>query len=229
MAESKQQLSNAESGDEKAAMEFTDMCDNVIDIILCNLELDDLANVSDTDQRPRNIAASVFSRKYTHRLMSFDAFHHSYEMTNERIEAVMQDHFVYYIKIPIIRIHDAKIRFKLLRNFGKFIKFIRIQCDFLKSNEFRVKIQTAMKNLFEYVLEYCTDSVKVLEMHYYPFFTLTAVDCAEHEIAIGIWKNWDADALRLMPNIRNHDLTGVPTTLEHHFPHLKHVRVNTQM
>lgn len=52
------------SDDENILMEFEGMCDNVINIILHNLDAEDLANFSDTNNRSRNIAASVFFRKF---------------------------------------------------------------------------------------------------------------------------------------------------------------------
>ncbi|XP_055307764.1 ubiquitin-like domain-containing CTD phosphatase 1, partial [Sitodiplosis mosellana] len=51
---------------------FDDLCDDVIDSILYLLELQDLAYVSDVNKQLRNIAGSVFSRKYGNHLISID-------------------------------------------------------------------------------------------------------------------------------------------------------------
>lgn len=98
---------------------FDDMCEDVIDMILCCLKLEDLANVSDTSRRLRSIAGSVFSRNHTNQLVSIDCFDPSDEMGRADIYVIYKDK-------PVVRIADAKVWFRLLRNFGSFIKYIRI-------------------------------------------------------------------------------------------------------
>lgn len=212
------------------------MCDHVIDIILCNLELKDLANVSDTSGRLRNMAASVFLRKHSHRLISLDAFYHLRGITKFglALARARQNCNIHCRSKLGVRIRDANIWFKLLRNFGKFIKRISIQFEEWGSYEFHVKIPNAMKNLFEYVLEYCTDSLELLDLHYYPYFTLkkplpnlrefNVFGHVEYGNFNSVWKHWDInDALELIPNIRSLTLSCVPRALQKPFPRLERV------
>lgn len=109
------------SDDEATPIEFNDLCDNVINIILCDLELQDLANISDTNSRLRNIAASVFSRRYGNHVISFGV---SIE-PDSAIRELRIDQLRLFKNKMIPKIYEITIWFKILRNFGKFIKFIR--------------------------------------------------------------------------------------------------------
>lgn len=218
------------SDDEKSPMEFSDMCDNVIDIILGKLELDDLANISDTNKRLRGIAASVFSRKYGNHLLSIDAFVHNLDLSESMIGHYKR--FEPCIKnIPTIRISNAKIWFKLLRNFGDCLRFLRIDCGFnFNPSELNVKIPNAFKNLTVYILEYCTDSLEKLETHDYPLFYLNKPwnkldelyeNCSKREI-----ENPNTQALELMPNLKSLNLSYAPESLQNHFPKLECVKID---
>lgn len=162
-----------QSHNEKTPTGFNDMCDNVIDLILCHLQLEDLANVSDTSKRLKNIAGSVFSRRHGHRLISFDAFHHSHDVSELEREMREKTTKNYCKNKAIVRIHDAKIWFKLMRNFGGSIQFMRIECVCkVNSNVPVTNIPIAYENVIKYVFEYCSDSLEVLELKGYPFMLL---------------------------------------------------------
>lgn len=218
------------SDDGKTSIEFNDMCDNVIDIILCYLELEDLANFSDTNQRFRKIAGSVFSRKHKNSLISFDTFHYSHESELwppcKNLLAILHSK-----QKPIVRIINAKIWFKILRNFGEFTKFIAIYCDYIK--ERTTKIPNALIGLNEYIHKYCTDSLETLELHCYKYFTLNkpltklrefvATSNLDDHGSIEAWKYWNLATLQLMPNLRSLDIQGVPIALDKYIPQLKRV------
>lgn len=115
-----------------------------------------------------------------------------------------------------IGITDAKIWFKLLRNFGEFIEFLHIFAK-LNTNYDKftttTKIPNALKNLNKYVNEYCTDSLEVLELQQYSYFTLNNplpwlqefnVDCGVH------CEHWNTDALKFIPNLRSLNILCVP-------------------
>lgn len=204
-------------------------------IILYNLALDDLANIADTNKRLKNISASVFCRKYGDRLISFDAFHYQYDIHELWLEILKQDVLKICKRKKIIGVSKANIWFKLLRNFGEFVKFIRIQCAPKESYELKCKLPIALKNLFQYVLQYCTVSLEILELHSYPFFTLNKPlnkhqefnirNCFE-DIGNGKPKQWNPELLNLMPNIRSLNMNCDPKTLEKHFPKLERVTLS---
>lgn len=214
----------------RTPMEFNDMCDNVIDIILCNLKLEDLANVSDTNQRLRNIAGSIFVRKYGNHLMSIDTFHYS----NEINEGFKYSQSVVRIESkprPIVRISDAKIWFKLLRNFGQFTKYIAIQCDY--TTKHTTNIPDALKNLNNYIHEYCTESLEILELRKFLFFALNKPLTKLHTfIAFGHRDDpenieaWNSKTLHFMPNLRSLNILDVPIALENHLPQLERFTMN---
>lgn len=207
------------SDDKNTRIEFNDICDNVIDIILCHLKLEDLANISDTNKRLKNIAGSVFSRKHAHRLISFDTYHHSYILSETQLERLEGSDHNYCKHEPIVRIRDANISFKLMRNFGEFIKFIRIQC---KWHMRQTKIPSALENLFKYILEYCADSLEILELQALPYFSLNKpLTKLQNFLAIMCFSNFEA--MELMPNLRSLELAYVPKTLEKYFPNLERV------
>lgn len=153
------------------------------------------------------------------------------------ISACMAEFLIYCDNKPIIRIGDAEIWFKLLRNFGEFIKFFRIQCHFYDlSNELKTKIPNALKNLIIYVHEYCTDSLEILELRCYPFFCSNkpliklkkffAPECFQRQnIGIYQWEHRITELSELMPNLNSLYLTDVPKILEEHFPKLERVEL----
>lgn len=190
--------------------EFNDMYDDVIEMILHCLQLEDLANVSDTSKRLRNIAGSVFSQKYRNHLISIDIFDH----VKNRV--LLNGLHIRCKNEPIVRITDAKIWFKLLRNFGESIKYIRIQSD-------PIKHFGPAKNVIEYVLEYCrTDSLEVLGLEYYPFLPLNKPLTSLTEF-FGYHYRVVFEAVELMPNIRTLGLSRVPKAINNCFPHLTKV------
>lgn len=138
-------------GDVQTSMEFNDMPDNVIDMILDQLELADLGNIADTNNRFRKIADSVFTRKYANHLISFDAILYSRGIDASEIKIHNSWEFIYCKNKLLIKIPDAKIWFILLRNFGKSMKFIRIRCPLRRHP---TKIPNALENLIKYVKEY---------------------------------------------------------------------------
>lgn len=211
--------------DEKKPIEFTDMCDNVIDIILCKLNLADLANISDTNNRLKNIAASVFSRRFGNCFISFDSLGAKRELSRQ-LEVIRCKNK------PIVKIIDAKIWFKLLRNFGNLIKFISIQCEPVPQvkNETQIKMANVLKNLNEYVLKYCADSLERLQIKNLPFFTFNMPLEKVHEFIVHQdlccnyeYENWNTEALNFLPNIRSLDLVCVPKSLEKNYPKLNRV------
>ncbi|XP_031637665.1 uncharacterized protein LOC116350082 [Contarinia nasturtii] len=209
-----------QSHDEKTPTEFNDMCDNVIDLILCHLQLEDLANVSDTSKRLKNIAGSVFSRRHRHHLISFDAFHHSHDVSE--LQREMKEKITGNVckNKLIVRIRDAKIWFKLMRNFGESIQFMRIECVCrLNSNVPVTNIPTAYENVIKYVFEYCTDSLEMLELKSYPFFPLNKPLSKLHQFITRGFVY--PEVLELMPNLRCLTLSSVPKTLEKYFPQLE--------
>lgn len=197
----------------KTSTNFDDMCDDVIDLILCHLQLEDLANISDTSRRLKTIASSVFSRKHTNHLISIDCFDHS--------EAYLLSHIYISFKIkPIVRISDAKIWFKLLRNFGKLFKYLRIQMDpVTMTNE--DKILTSWKNINNYVLDYCIDSLEVLELMYYTYFDLNRPLPNLQQFLGKVSSIFET--VELMPNLHCLSLRHVPQTLKKCFSKLEEV------
>lgn len=208
--------------DEKKPTKLDDMCDNVIDIILGNLELVDLANISDTNYRLRNIAASIFSRRYGNSFILFDySSRPAYRWDNVDIKLGRNK--------PIVTITTKlKIPFKLLRNFGNFIKFIKVFCLAVEQNDYSSKYSSFLKNLNEYILEYCTDSLEILQLDNFPFFAYIRPSAKLHEfIGLGSTtynkKKWNKLTLELMPDIRSLNINCVPKSLERNYPHLERV------
>lgn len=154
--------------DENTSTKFTDMCDNVIDLIMRELKLEDLANISDTNQRLQNIAASLFSRKFQNHLITFD----SETYFDYLRETIYGDYVIrFHANQPIVKITDANIWFRLLRNFGKFFYFIRIKGNLMKFELFP-KHSKKYVNVNEYVFKYCGDSMEILELDDYEYITV---------------------------------------------------------
>lgn len=172
--------------------------------------------VSDTSKRLRNIAGSVFSQKYRNRLISIDIFDHVED------SILLNSWSIRCKNEPIVRITDAKIWFKLLRNFGESIKYIRIQSKIYRIDT-QIKHLTAAKNVIEYVLEYCrTDSLELLGLESYPFLPLNKPLTSLKEF-FGYNSRVVFEAVELMPNIRTLGLSRVPMAINNCFPHLTKV------
>lgn len=206
--------------------EFNDLTDDVIEMILHRLELEDLTNISDTNTRIRKIAASVFSRKYKDNLISINADSRAISFA---WRSMLMDPAIIVCKTkPIIGIFDADIWFKLLRNFGKSIKYIRVSSEsevHLKSRG--IEEEVSWKNLSKYILEYCCiDSLEILEFGWYNFFFSDNPFTNLQEF----FGNSDVpdEALKLMPNIRTLSLINVPKTLKTYFPHLEKVALRLE-
>lgn len=204
--------------DIRKPMEFNEMCDHVIDMILCHLDLADLATVSDTNIRLKNIAGSVFSRKYSHHLISMDAF--NYE--KDPFDLMRSNSFVYCKNKVIIRISDTKIWFKLLRNFGEYIKFLRIECVKPPSN-----ILCVLENMNKYLSKYCSDSLEILQLFQYPVFKLIKPLTKLQDFTLRSLKavntSENNEALEMMPNLRTLSLNYVPKMPAKYFSKLERV------
>lgn len=198
-------------------MEFNEMCDHVIDMILCHLDLADLATVSDTNIRLKNIAGSVFSRKYSHHLISMDAFN-----IEHPFDLMRSNSYVYCKNKVIIRISDTKIWFKLLRNFGEYIKFLRIECVKPPSN-----ILCVLENMNKYLFKYCSDSLEILQLHLYIFFKLIKPLTKLQDFTLRSPKVVNTSAnnevLEMMPNLRTLSLNNVPKMPAKYFSKLERV------
>lgn len=151
-----------QSDNETTPIEFNDMCDDVIDIIMCHLKLEDLANMSDTSKRLKHIASSVFFRRYKNCLISFNAFHQYHGTLN-----------IYYTIKPVIIVSNVNIWFKLIRNFGEHIQILGIHRKGISFNRNinnpKTYIKSALKNLSKYIYEYCPDSLEILELNEYSY------------------------------------------------------------
>lgn len=208
--------------DENTSTEFNDLCDNVIDFILCHLQLEDLANIADTNTRLRSIAGSIFSRKHSHRLISIDTLYYAME-EEYNIESQIK-YWPFYCKHEaFVRFSDAKIWFKLIRNFGAYIKFIRIQGIFEICTS-GTYILDAIQNVMKYVSEFCSESLNVLEVVNYPFFTLHKPMTNLQEFIFMVETlPFYSEKLKLMPNLRSLRLFSVPRILKKRYEKLEDV------
>lgn len=143
------------SNSEETPMKFTKIYDDAIEAILSYLTLEDLANISDTCRRLRNIAGSVFFQKHKNRFISFFVFKHLY--TDYEKESHMSLPIFTCKNRSTTRITDARIWFKLLRNFGESIKFINLYC------ERDMKSDIKLQGVNEYIFKYCANSLETLE------------------------------------------------------------------
>lgn len=199
---------------QNTSTKFDDLCDDVIDIILCCLKLEDLTNVSDTNKRLRTIACSVFSRNHANQLISIDCFDPSDEI--EKWDALVS-----YKNKSIVRVADAKVRFKLLRNFGNLIKYIRIQVR----GKDGFNIPTSWRNVNNYLIDYCVDFLEVLELYTdtHNYFVLDKTLLRLQQFfghAKVMFKT-----VELMPNLNKLSLWRVPQTLKRCFPKLENVKL----
>lgn len=212
------------SDDIRKPMEFNEMCDHVIDMILCHLDLADLATVSDTNRRLKNIAGSVFSRKYSHHLISMDAF----DLEESPFALRRSDSYVYCKNKVITRTSDPKIWFKLLRNFGEYIKFLRIECVNMELHKpYKPNILCVLENMNKYIFKYCSDSLEILQLHLYAFFKLIKPLTKLQDFTLRSLKvvNTSANnvALEMMPNLRTLNLNYVPKMPAKYFSKLERV------
>lgn len=198
----------------KIPQKFDDMCDDAIEMILSYLELADLANISDVSNRLLIIAKSIYSRKHAHRLICID--HRQFDLD---IAAI-----TFYCKIkPIIRINDAKVWFKLIRNFGESIKYIYIKSEYEDNWGVR-NIPSSYKYVIEYILKYCADSLETLELYQYPFLPLNK-PLTKLKKFIGNTNDMSFDAIQYMPNLNYLYSTYIPITLKGiSFPHMDEFR-----
>lgn len=209
------------------------MCDNVIDIILGKLDLEDLVNVSDTNKRLKNIASSVFSRKFAHRSILFEKFesYPNLPMLKRYRQSELDRNK------PTVKICDARIWFKLLRNFGEFIKFIDIILSPIKSSgtdDIPKETPIALEKLIEYIDEYCSDSLEKWQLINYPYISLKKPLMKLQEFCYyghvtyengdaWIWEDWNTEILVLMPNLHSIALDQVPKSLQNNFPKLERI------
>lgn len=190
----------------KATKKFDDLCEDVIEVVLSKLELVDLVNISDTNIHLQNIARSIFHRKYGNHLICIEALEHAYPTDN-----------AWYRKCKIkqfIRISDAKVWFKLIRNFGESIKYVLIK-SYYGTFWDDGNIPIFYKHLIEYILKYCSDSLELLELQDYPFLPLNTPLKKLNEF-IGITAV-SFEEIKYMPNLRTLRLQIIPKTLENQF------------
>lgn len=146
-----------------------DFCDDGIEMILNFLEWEDLLNIADTCTRLRNIARSVFSRKYQHYVFVIDTFNEC------EIELQPFQHK------PVAMIVNAKVYLKLLRNFGESVKYLCVYfVPFMKWRSLfsyaeycpipyvEMRLPTPYKYVSSYVMQYCADSLEGLHLNNFP-------------------------------------------------------------
>lgn len=163
-----------------------------------------------------------FLRKHAHRLISFDVFHYSRNLNESELEDSQHIIVVYCKQGKIVRITDAKIWFKIIRNFGSSIKYIRIQGF---HHERDTSILSALQNLNKYIFEFCSDSLVALELRGYPFFTLNKPLTKLQEFFFVNDSFENSETLELMPNLRTLMLRCIPRKLKKHYPKLERVEL----
>lgn len=193
----------------KSLTEFDDMCDDVIDSILNLLALEDLANMADTNKRIRNIAGSVFSRKYGNSFISID---------HRSVQSV--------IRIEIVG--NAGARFKLLRNFGEYIRFIRL--DY--SSSYAISAECAERHVriwtrvLEYFAEYCADSVEEMILTSNPAPPFPLIKPLTNMQTFFYISKIDLDALELNQNLPKLAISHWLKPIEKPFPMLKNAQLS---
>lgn len=205
------------SNSEGTLIEFSDLYDDAIEAILSYLTLEDLANISDTCRRLRNIAGSVFSQKHKNRFISFYAFE---RLNTDEKESYMSLTIFTRKNKPTARITDAKIWFKLLRNFGKSIKFIHLSCERDK------KPDAKLQGVNEYIFEYCANSLETLELRCWPCFNIMKPLTKLQQFCGISFRDWKG--MEMMPNLFSLHLEYVPTNLEGNFPGMEKIRLTLQ-
>ncbi|XP_037042614.1 uncharacterized protein LOC119078968 [Bradysia coprophila] len=214
--------SNEPGNDGKSTVKFNDMSDHVIDVILCELPLEDLANISDTSTRLRDIASSVFLRKHAHRLISMDVFHYGINICDKLREHYKKDFPVYCEHNAMLRISAAPIWFKLLRNFGATIKHVRIH-GHTTNDTYTLNV---MPNLIKYVSDFCSDSLETLEaLAGNQFLTFKRPLTNLREFCLFSGRFESLEALESMPNVRTLKLSRVPKTIAKFYAKLERVHL----
>lgn len=210
---------------DKSTVEFNDMCDDVIEMILRHLQLEDLVNISDTSTRLRAIAGPVFSRNHAHRLLCIEVFHYSLIIDSYR--DILRKRIPYYRPCdPIVRISDAKIWFKLMRNFGGSVKRIHIQEAETLSQE--SSIPQAMENLSKYIFEYCGDSLETLDVEIFKFLTFNKPLTRLEEFCARTHRRNILEILEFMPNVRSVRLDTIPKTIAKFYWKLERIELKLE-
>lgn len=194
------------------------MCDDVIDLILYRLELEELATVSATNERIRDIARSVFARKYRNCLISIDTFSIGADVHTNKFH--MDEDLITFKDRPIVRVSKPSAWYKILRNFGESIKYIRLHYHKNISGSF-------WRHIVEYVSLYCTASLCALEVYGGPLHMQKPLTKLHTFIATGWSPLNQIETLELMPNIRRLILKteSLPKSLENYFPNLETVEL----
>lgn len=184
------------------------------------MALDDLASVSDTHTRFKNIARSVFARKYGNCLISIDTF--AINANSYENEIHKDTDLIAFKDRPIVRVTDPRAWCKILRNFGESIKYIRLHHHRNISDCF-------WRYIIEYISSYCSASLCVLEVHECQSLPLCQPLTKLHTfIATGWSPLSQIEALELMPNLYTLNLkrNSCPNSIEKHFPNLEKVELH---
>lgn len=199
-------------------LQLMDLCDDIIEIILKNLDPKELANCADTNRRINKIAQPIYSRKYRNHLLwiknTTDVYQHSF--------------------VPIkINVFDAR-RFKFIRNFGKFIRIIQ-----LEGRNVAFQRNLFLDNKFiEYILEYCAASLEDITLVNCQFFKLNKSQKKLHTFAVhdhgrNKFGHDYSESIKWMTNLRCFKMIiydcpnsfGVPKALEMCIPTLEEVQL----
>lgn len=197
------------------------MCDDAIDMILCDLQLEDLVNVCDTSKRLKAVAGAVFSRKYARRLFSMDVLRYSHY----NIYAGDFHVPVYSKDDETVRISDAHFWLKLMRNFGGFVKHIRI---YHFDDNHGLHDHNVLEQLVNYVFDFCDNSLKTLNVVGYRLLTFHRPLRKLKEFCFNSKHLASTEAFDLMPNLRILKLVHFPVTLVKSFPKLGRIDVKLQ-
>lgn len=202
-------------------LQLMDLCDDLIEIILKNLNPRELANCADINRRIKKIAQSIYSRKYRDHLLwiknTTDVYQHSFEPI-------------------IIYVFDAR-RFKFIRNFGKFIRIIQFEGSNAIARYAAIQRDLFLDNkLIEYILEYCADSLEDITLVNCQFFKLNKTHEKLHTFAVHGRNEFGHDyseSIKWMTNLRCFKMIkyrdpnsfGVPKALEMCIPTLEEVQL----
>lgn len=184
------------------------------------MDLEDLATVSDTNTRIRDIARSVFARKYGNCLLSIDTFSMNADSHTNKFH--MDESLINFKDRRIIRVKNPSAWCKIQRNFGESIKYIRLHYHRSISENF-------WRYMVEYISLYCTASLCALEVFECPSFPLYEPLTKLHTfIATGLSSLNQIDALEFMPNLQKLILktTYWPKSMAKHFPNLEKVELD---
>ncbi|XP_037042618.1 uncharacterized protein LOC119078971 [Bradysia coprophila] len=214
--------SNEPGNDGKSTVKFNDMGDHVIDVILCYLHLEDLANISDVSTRLRGLASLVFSRKHAHRLISMDVYRYGSNNCKE-----LREHYKIVCKHDVVvRIPDAETSFKLLRNFGASIKHVRIHN--VEYGQNKTYILNVLQNLNKYISDFCSDSLETLDVQGYRFLTLNKPFRNLRELYLFARGFESSEALDFMPNVRTLRLGSIPKTMAKSYAKVERIHMQVE-